>query len=86
MTFAADNLPAGLQLDPQTGRITGVLEKAGEYMVTLRAKNALGTAKRKFKIVAGDKIALTPPMGWNSWNCFASAVSEKKSKPQRTRW
>ncbi len=27
ITFAADNLPAGLQLDPQTGRITGVLGK-----------------------------------------------------------
>ncbi len=78
MTFAADNLPAGLQLDPQTGRITGTLNKAGEYIVTLRAKNALGAAKRKFKIVVSDKIALTPPMGWNSWNCFASAVSEEK--------
>jgi alpha-galactosidase len=80
MTFAADHLPAGLQLDPQTGHITGKLGKKGEYDVTLRAKNALGTAKRKFKIVVGDKIALTPPMGWNSWNCFASAVSEEKVK------
>ena len=25
----------------------------------------------------GDRLALTPPMGWNSWNCFASAVTEK---------
>ncbi len=80
MTFAAENLPAGLELDPQTGHITGVLDKAGEYIVTLRAKNGSGAAKRKFKIVVGDKIALTPPMGWNSWNCFAGAVSEEKVK------
>ena len=80
MTFAVSDLPAGLQLDPQTGRITGSLARAGEYDVTLRAKNALGSAKRKFKIVVGDKIALTPQMGWNSWNCFAGAVSEEKVK------
>jgi alpha-galactosidase len=80
MTFAADNLPAGLQLDPQTGRITGAMEKKGEYLVTLRAKNSLGATRRKFKIVVGDKIALTPPMGWNSWNCFAGAVSEERVK------
>ncbi|MGC9944154.1 MAG: NPCBM/NEW2 domain-containing protein [Verrucomicrobiota bacterium] len=80
MTFAASGLPAGLQLDPQTGRITGSLTQAGEYVVTLHAANALGSAKRKFKIVVGDKIALTPPMGWNSWNCFAGAVSEEKVK------
>ncbi len=76
LTFAADHLPAGLQLDAKTGRLTGSLTNTGEHKVTLRAKNARGVTKRKFKIVVGDKIALTPPMGWNSWNCFASAVSE----------
>jgi alpha-galactosidase len=80
MTFAAGHLPAGLQFDPQTGRITGSLQKTGEYVVALRAKNSMGTARRKFKIVVGDQIALTPPMGWNSWNCFASAVSEERVK------
>lgn len=80
MTFSANGLPAGLQLDPQTGHITGRLEQPGEYTVTLRAQNALGQAKRKFKIICGDQIALTPPMGWNSWNCFAGAVTEDRVK------
>jgi len=80
MIFQAYHLPAGLQLDPQTGRISGSIQKAGTYSVTLRAKNSLGAASRKFKIVVGDEIALTPPMGWNSWNCFAGAVSEDKVK------
>ena len=26
---------------------------------------------------AGDGLALTPPMGWNSWNKFGCDVSEK---------
>ena len=50
------------------------------YVVTLVAQNWLGTAEKKFRIVVGDQIALTPPMGWNSWNCFAGAVSEEKVK------
>jgi alpha-galactosidase len=55
-------------------------EVAGTYVVTLVAKNALGTAEKKFRIVVGDQIALTPPMGWNSWNCFAGAVTEDRVK------
>jgi alpha-galactosidase len=80
MTFSAGNLPRGLKLDSETGRITGKLKKKGEFVVTLRAKNSLGAAAEKFRIVCGDQIALTPQMGWNSWNCFASAVSEDRVK------
>jgi alpha-galactosidase len=80
MAFSAKNLPRGLKLDIQTGHITGVLKKKGEFIVTLGAKNALGAAEKKFRIVCGDQMALTPPMGWNSWNCFAGAVSEEKVK------
>lgn len=78
ITFSAEGLPAGLALDPNTGRITGRLGEAGEYSVQLRAKNSLGEAEKKFRIVAGDKIALTPPMGWSSWNCWGDAVSQEK--------
>ena len=80
MTFSADNLPRGMKLDARTGRITGKLKKPGEFNVTLRAKNEPGVAEEKLRIICGDTIALTPPMGWNSWNCFASAVSEDKVK------
>jgi alpha-galactosidase len=76
ITISAKNLPAGLQLDPQSGIITGSLAEKGTYVVTLRAQNAKGTAERALKIVCGDTIALTPPMGWNSWNCFACDVTE----------
>jgi alpha-galactosidase len=80
MTFSASKLPKGLALDPATGLITGVLEQKGEYQVTLGAKNARGTDKKSFRIVCGDQLALTPPMGWNSWNCFAGEVSADRVK------
>jgi len=78
MEFSAEGLPNGLKLDKATARITGSLTERGSYVVTLRAKNLLGTATREFKIVVGDQIALTPPLGWNSWNCFASDVDDQK--------
>jgi alpha-galactosidase len=77
ITFAVDGLPAGLTVDAATGRITGVLVAPGEHPVTLRAKNALGEAEKKFRIVVGERIALTPPMGWSSWNCWGDAVSQE---------
>jgi alpha-galactosidase len=78
MTFSADGLPNGLTVDAKTGRITGSIADAGEHKVMLRAKNEKGDAELPFKIVIGDKIALTPPMGWNSWNCWAGAVDQDK--------
>lgn len=80
MRFSATGLPSGLKIDAGTGRITGKLARAGAYVVTLRAKNARGEAQKRFRIVCGDRLALTPPMGWNSWNCFAGAVSADKIK------
>jgi alpha-galactosidase len=78
MTFSAKDLPKGLNMDASTGRITGKVSAAGEYPVTLKASNALGTAERNFKIVIGDNISLTPPLGWNSWNCWGHTVSREK--------
>ncbi len=80
MSFSAENLPKDLSLDPKTGIITGSIQKEGKYNVTLTAANKLGTTKSNFKISVGDKICLTPPMGWNSWNCWASSVDASKVK------
>jgi alpha-galactosidase len=77
MQFAVDNLPAGLTLDPQTGHIAGRIAKGGEYVVTLRAQNSLGEARRTFKVVCGDRLALTPHMGWNSWYIWENHVTDK---------
>jgi alpha-galactosidase len=82
MTFSAQNLPKGLKLDPKTGIITGAVKAKGEYKVTLRAKNSLGSTERVFKIVAGDKLALTPPMGWSTWYMAFTNISDKLVREQ----
>ena len=46
--------------------------------MTLRAENARGVAERMLTIVVGEEIALTPPMGWNSWNVWGGNVSQEK--------
>ena len=76
MQFAADNLPAGLRLDAATGIIAGTNPPRGEYAVTLRAKNARGESARSFKIVSGDTLALTPPMGWNHWYTHYDRITD----------
>jgi alpha-galactosidase len=78
MTFRADHLPAGLHLDKTTGRITGTLTHRGDFNVTLIAKNQLGTARRAFTIRVGDELGLTPAMGWNSWNIWATGINQER--------
>ena len=78
MTFEATGLPKGLKLDKQTGHITGRVKRAGTYQVKLYATNSLGKAERDLRIEIGNTIALTPPMGWNSWNCWGRSVSQEK--------
>lgn len=78
MEFSVESLPSGLRVDKKTGQITGVLAKAGEQTVTLCAANSHGANSRKFKIVVGETIALTPPLGWNSWNCWGPKVDADK--------
>lgn len=78
MTFRADNLPQGLRLDAKTGLITGCVQEPGTHEVVLHAQNARGEAVRPLRVVVGDKISLTPPMGFNSWNCWAHEVSDAK--------
>ena len=78
--FDVKNLPDGLTLDKTTGIITGVIQKPGEYVVTFVAENKHGKSEKEFTIVVGDEIALTPPMGWNSWNVWGLAVDAEKVK------
>ena len=78
LKFMAEGLPDGLNLDENSGRITGALKSTGEHQLVLKVANSAGAAVKKFRIVCGDQIALTPPMGWNSWNCWAGAVDQDK--------
>lgn len=77
MSYSATGLPSGVKLDAKTGQLSGTVSKPGEYKITFSAKNKKGEAKREFKLVVGETIALTPPMGWNSWNVYGSKVNQE---------
>lgn len=77
MTFSAASLPEGLKLDVPSGILTGAVPQRGEYVVTLKATNAHGSAERTFRIVCGDQLALAPPMGWNHWYAHYNRVTDK---------
>ncbi|MBQ9137317.1 MAG: putative Ig domain-containing protein [Alistipes sp.] len=78
MSFSAENLPLGVAFDSRRGQLSGSIAQRGEYIVTLKATNGKGSYSCNLKIVVGDDIALTPPMGWNSWNCWGPTVSQEK--------
>jgi alpha-galactosidase len=78
MTYSAQGLPDGLILDKSTGNITGTVASAGTYKVTFTASNALGKESKMISLIIGPTICLTPPMGWNSWNCFAAHIDDAK--------
>ena len=80
LKYSVENLPSGLVLDQKTGIITGKIQTSGKYSVILKAKNEFGDSWKNFTIQVGTGLALTPPMGWNSWNVWAANVSQEKVK------
>jgi hypothetical protein len=78
LLFKAANLPKGLTLTPSSGTITGVLPKAGHYAVRVTVSNSHGKDTHTLDIVVGDMLALTPPMGWNSYDAFGDNVVESE--------
>ncbi len=76
LTFSARGLPEGLQINQTNGCLTGSVQTPGDYRVQLTVKNQLGRAQGLLRIVIGDNICLTPPMGWNSWYCWSESVSQ----------
>ena len=78
MKFTCSNLPAGLQLT-ESGVLSGKIDRAGNLTFTVVAENAKGKAQQDFTLKVGaDMIGQTPPMGWNSWNCWGLTVTQEK--------
>ena len=81
MAFTAVNLPEGVTLDAEKGILRGTApRKAGDYDIVVTAENAKGRASRTIRLAVGDTIALTPPMGWNSWNTLCYRLTADKAK------
>ena len=79
LTFSAAGLPGTIALDTEHGVLRGKAPAAGEYTVHLSVSGPSGKDSRDLKIVSGDhKLALTPPMGWNSWNVWGPSVNANR--------
>jgi len=74
--FSISGLPAGLELDAETGIITGTTPAEGEYRLLIEAKNNNGKDKRELTIKAGQTLALTPPMGYNHWYAHYDRITD----------
>lgn len=76
MTFSVQNLPDSLQLDANTGIISGTTPERGVYELVLCAQNDHGSSKRQLRLVSGDTLSLTPSMGWNSWYAHYNRITD----------
>jgi len=78
MEVSATGVPDGVIFDPVSQQLSGTINTPASFLLTFHAKNSLGEAEKKFRLVVSDTLALTPPLGWNSWNCFAGNVDDAK--------
>ena len=76
LTFAATGLPDGLLIAASSGTISGTTPAAGSYPINLTVTNSSGSATGTLTLTSGSTLALTPPMGWNSYDSFIAAVTE----------
>lgn len=78
MSLSASGLPDGVTFDGQSQILSGAVERAGDYPIMFTAKNRHGQVSRTYVLKVGSLLAPLPPMGWNSWNCHSTSVSEEK--------
>lgn len=79
LTYSVKGLPKGLEVNQDNGIISGTItdKTIKDYSLTLKAKNNKGETHKTLTVKVGDAICLTPPLGWNSWNCWSRNVSQK---------
>jgi alpha-galactosidase len=50
------------------------------FQLDLKSSLALATLLAAASVSAAPQLALTPPMGWNSWDCFGTTVTEAQTR------
>ncbi len=59
--------------------ISGALKAPGRTAISVTVSGPKGTTTAPITIVGGaDALALTPPLGWNSWNVWGGSVDDAK--------
>src|SRR6476646_2791616 len=56
ITFSAKGLPDGVKLDAVNGRLSGEIDKKGDYKISLKAKNSKGESNSSLLIKVGEDI------------------------------
>ena len=67
LALSAKGLPPGVTFDAAKGLLGGAATARGTNVIEFTARNAAGVAAKRFRLVVGDLIALTPPMGFNTF-------------------
>lgn len=75
LEWEVGGLPAGVTVDDH-----GVLRgrwphDGGVVPIRVRVRNDQGSIDETVELHVGEPLALTPPMGWNSWNVYADSVN-----------
>jgi alpha-galactosidase len=77
LTFSATGLPAGIEINRQSGILNGADNQTGKCVVSVEVSNSLGRTSVSFTIVCGKAmLAQTPPMGWVSSDVYGNAVTD----------
>ena len=76
LSLDCTNPPPGTGFDAAAGVLSGRIGRPGIYPVEFEAENPAGRSRCTIRLIAGEGIQLTPPMGWNSWYCFSEGVSD----------
>lgn len=93
LTVIVDGLPDTISYDAKSQMLKGTTtisepedtnatdeekpEPTAEYKLTITATNTEGTDQKEVLLTIGKGLAKTPPMGYNSWNCFGKEVTER---------
>jgi alpha-galactosidase len=80
LKVSVKGLPSGLLYDSGNRSISGKAPAKGAYEFLVTAENAEGSVSKKITIRTDKGLSLTPPLGWNSWNCWGLSVDQKKVK------
>lgn len=80
MNVEVSGLPDGVSFDPETRMLIGTVDEKGVYDFTVTASNQKGKSERKMTLRVGNVICLTPPLGWNSWNCWGWQITDEKMR------
>ena len=76
-SVSVKSLPDGISFDSRKNIVSGVIQTPGSYKLEFIAENENGAMSFSVELAIGEEIALTPPMGWNSWYCLSESVSDE---------